>query len=94
MSTRSSVELVKHEGKDWHLYEELMDEEGFLWLSFPKDSLRDHGVNRSPVDNEILVRIPVDVWKELTDASHRLWHPQCGEDFCDRCGDCLDCYPA
>lgn len=18
--------------------------------------------------------------------------PECGEDFCDRCGDCLDCY--
>jgi len=19
--------------------------------------------------------------------------PECGEDFCDACGDCLDCYP-
>lgn len=32
---------------------------------------------------------------EQPDGSYRIEEygdPECGEDFCDQCGDCLDCY--
>jgi len=40
-----------------------------------------------------------EVWDD-TDRDYKKWsvvavldlEPECGEDFCESCGDCLDCY--
>jgi hypothetical protein len=36
-----------------------------------------------------------EIWHETEDKLLRVddAEPECGEDFCDTCGDCLHCYP-
>ena len=64
MSTGETISYIKTvDGDKYHLYRELAEEEGFVWLSVPDHVIRTHGIGRN--HQEHLIRIPKEVWKSL-----------------------------